>query len=80
VPGERRGDLPNAHCREGATTWFIPGKSPIRVRFADQGFLGRTGAGESLAWHPSRAGRHTLRVIDDAGGADARDVSVEVGP
>jgi len=175
------GDLPNAHCRERATTWFIPGKSPIRVSrlhgavivdtrsgravcedgpftrrevfeywpadmlrlfreaglprqepppampcgrggaaaaasapritspsrgavytirlsqpiaidlqatdstralfwFADQGFLGRTGAGESFAWHPSRAGRYTLRVLDDAGGADARDVSVEVVP
>ena len=175
------GDLPNAHCRERATTWFIPGKSPIRVStlhrdvivdtrsgravcedgpftrrdifeywpaemlrlfrqaglprrepppetlcgrggapadttglqitspsrgavytirlsqptaidlratdaartlfwFADQGFLGRTGAGESLAWHPSRAGRYTLRVLDEAGGADARDVSIEVVP
>jgi len=25
------GDLPNAWCPQRATTWFIPGKSPIRV-------------------------------------------------
>ena len=25
------GDLPNEWCRERATTWFLPGKSPIRV-------------------------------------------------
>jgi penicillin-binding protein 1C len=25
------GDLPNADCPQTATTWFIPGKSPIRV-------------------------------------------------
>ena len=25
------GDLPNAHCPQRATTWFIPGKSPIHV-------------------------------------------------
>ncbi|MES2889921.1 MAG: penicillin-binding protein 1C [Pseudomonadota bacterium] len=25
------GDLPNAHCKDLAETWFIPGKSPIRV-------------------------------------------------
>lgn len=25
------GDLPNAHCKDLAETWFIPGKSPIKV-------------------------------------------------
>ena len=25
------GDLPNVHCPMTATTWFVPGKSPIRV-------------------------------------------------
>jgi penicillin-binding protein 1C len=25
------GDLPNAHCPRTASTWFIPGRSPIRV-------------------------------------------------
>jgi len=175
------GDLPNAHCRERTTTWFIPGKSPIRVSslhrsvivdtrtgravcaegpltrrevyeswpsdmlrlfreagmprrepprvpacdrsdalvdatapqiaspvrgavytirlskpiaidlratdssqtlywFADQGFLGRTGSAESLAWNPTRAGRYTVRVRDETGRSDGRDVSIEVVP
>ncbi len=25
------GDLPNTYCKERSSTWFIPGKSPIRV-------------------------------------------------
>src|SRR5205085_4831854 len=25
------GDLPNVHCPLKATTWFVPGKSPIRL-------------------------------------------------
>jgi penicillin-binding protein 1C len=25
------GDLPNAYCKDRSLTWFIPGKSPIRV-------------------------------------------------
>jgi penicillin-binding protein 1C len=25
------GDLPNVHCKDLSTTWFIPGKSPIRM-------------------------------------------------
>ncbi|MFX5964821.1 hypothetical protein ABTE57_19860, partial [Acinetobacter baumannii] len=25
------GDLPNADCPQTATTWYIPGRSPIRV-------------------------------------------------
>jgi penicillin-binding protein 1C len=25
------GDLPNLHCKDLGTTWFIPGKSPIRM-------------------------------------------------
>jgi penicillin-binding protein 1C len=25
------GDLPNEHCKDKALTWFIPGKSPIKV-------------------------------------------------
>src|SRR4029434_3249238 len=26
-----RGDLPNAYCPHTVETWYIPGKSPIRV-------------------------------------------------
>jgi penicillin-binding protein 1C len=175
------GDLPNAWCRERATTWFIPGKSPIRVStlhrpvwidtrsgnavctesaftrreiyeywpsdlqrlfrdagmprrqppaardcpgdataegdapqivsplrgvtyslrlskpapialranrtvegglfwFANQSFIARSDAGETVAWTPPQPGRYLLRAVDDAGRADARDVDVEFLP
>ncbi len=39
------GDLPNADCPRTVPTWFIPGKSPIRVSTLHQGLLieNRTG-------------------------------------
>lgn len=175
------GDLPNALCRERSTTWFIPGKSPIRISnlhrrvlvdsrtgmgaciesattrwevhefwpsdmmrlfreagmprrepprmpdcallaqaedndapaivsplrgvsytlrlsqptpialranagsktqfwFADGGLVGQTSSGTALAWLPPKAGRYRLRVIDESGAADARDVQVDVVP
>ena len=178
------GDLPNEHCPERADTWFIPGKSPIRVstlhrsvlvdtrtgratcgetsttrqeihefwssdmlrlfreagmprrappsqpacaaRFVDatdgeapqitsplrgavytmrlshpgtvelrathaarrrtlywfvnQGFLGGAQADESVRWTPASPGRYTVRVVDDAGQSDAREVTVDLVP
>ncbi len=40
------GDLPNAYCPERALTWFIPGKSPIRLSTLHRRVLidARTGA------------------------------------
>ena len=40
------GDLPNEWCRDRATTWYIPGKSPIRVSTLHRAVLidTRTGA------------------------------------
>ncbi len=177
------GDLPNAYCRERARTWFIPGKSPIRVStlhrpllidtrtgraaceesaftrreifefwpsdmlrlfreagmprrepprtpecersvtaadgdtpqitsplrgtvytmrisrpttielratcagcggglywFANRGFLGQANSGESLTWSPPQAGQFVVRVVDEAGRADAREISVDFLP
>ncbi|MBL8514849.1 MAG: penicillin-binding protein 1C, partial [Betaproteobacteria bacterium] len=48
--------------------------------FADESFLGETQAGESLQWLPPKAGRFTLRVVDAAGRADSRELSVDVVP
>lgn len=48
--------------------------------FANQGFVGRAGAGESLAWNPAQAGRYVLRAVGDAGGSDARSIDVEFVP
>lgn len=48
--------------------------------FANQGFVGRAGAGESLAWNPDQPGRYVLRAIDAAGAADSRSVEIEFEP
>lgn len=55
--------------RAGPVFWFV-----------DQGFLGRTEAGEGLAWAPARPGRHVVRAIDERGAGDAREVAVEFVP
>jgi membrane carboxypeptidase/penicillin-binding protein PbpC len=39
--------------------------------------LGSTRRGEQLAFTPRATGRYTLRVVDDAGMADAREVNVK---
>ncbi len=48
--------------------------------FSNDAFVGEANAGESLAWNPPRAGRYVLRVVDEAGRADSRDVAVEIVP
>ena len=48
--------------------------------FSNDAFLGTAKAGESLAWSPPRAGRYVLRVVDEEGRADSRDVAVEIVP
>lgn len=48
--------------------------------FSNDAFVGAARAGESLAWNPPRAGRYVLRVVDEAGRADSRDVAVEMVP
>jgi penicillin-binding protein 1C len=44
--------------------------------FADDGLLGRSAPGESLAWLPPRPGDYQLRVVDEAGRADTRTLQV----
>ena len=48
--------------------------------FSNEALLGEVKAGESLDWSPPRAGRYTLRVVDEAGRTDSRDLAVEVVP
>jgi len=48
--------------------------------FANQGFVGRSGAGESLAWNPAQPGRYILRAVAADGAADARTVDVDFEP
>jgi len=44
---------------------------------ANGGLLGKTRAGEALAWTPAQPGRYVLRVVDGAGRGDSREVRVE---
>ncbi|HEY1314053.1 MAG TPA: penicillin-binding protein 1C [Steroidobacteraceae bacterium] len=48
--------------------------------FAGNAFIGRAPAGETLPWLPQQSGRYTLRAVDDRGGADTRELEVELVP
>jgi penicillin-binding protein 1C len=48
--------------------------------YADASLLGQTAPGVALAWLPPRAGRYQLRVVDDQGRADVRQLDVELEP
>ena len=48
--------------------------------FAGDDFLGQARAGEVLDWEPAGAGLYTLKVIDDHGRLDARQVQVAFRP
>jgi penicillin-binding protein 1C len=45
--------------------------------FANEGYIGVSKPGTALGWQP-RPGRYVLRVVDDRGRSDARDVRVEL--
>jgi penicillin-binding protein 1C len=48
--------------------------------FADDALIGKASPGESLAWQPAGPRTYLLRVVDDAGRAESREVSVELVP
>ncbi|HET7470580.1 MAG TPA: penicillin-binding protein 1C [Gemmatimonadales bacterium] len=71
------GDLPNADCPRTVPTWFIPGKSPIRISTLDQALLidDRTGLRDCPPYTPGPAhrvvyemwGSDMLRLFQQAG-------------
>jgi len=51
--------------------------------FADDALVGRAAPGEGLAWMPDLAEsgrRYVLRVVDDQGRAESREVIVDIAP
>ena len=54
--------------------------SPKLFWFADNALIGQAEAGKSIAWQPQRAGHYLLRVVDETGQADSREVLVEFVP
>ena len=71
------GDLPNADCPRTVPTWFIPGKSPIRVSTLHQALLidDRTGL---RACPPFTAGR-THRVVYEMWSSDLLKLFQQAG-
>ena len=46
--------------------------------FVGESFVGKTSAGETLAWHPETSGEFVVRAVDDQGQADSRKIEVAV--
>jgi penicillin-binding protein 1C len=69
------GDLPNAHCPALAETWFIPGKSPIRVSTLHRPALIDTRNGEAVC----AAGPHTRTEVYEFWPSDMQRLFSEAG-
>jgi penicillin-binding protein 1C len=48
--------------------------------FADDALIARAAPGESVNWQPPRMRRYTLRVVDDQGRAESRELDVMQAP
>ena len=53
------GDLPNDECKDLATTWFIPGKSPIKVSTLHRAVWVDDATGRAVCG----SGEHTHREV-----------------
>lgn len=54
------------------------GDARVLYWFVDDGYAGSSAAGVALAWQPNQSGSHTVRVVDDHGRADEREIRVAV--
>jgi penicillin-binding protein 1C len=69
------GDLPNDECKDLATTWFIPGKSPIRVSTLHRAVWVDEVTGRAAC----AAGPHTRRDVFEYWGSDMLQVFAQAG-
>jgi penicillin-binding protein 1C len=69
------GDLPNDECKELATTWFIPGKSPIRVSTLHRAVWVDETTGRAVC----ASGPHTRREVFEYWGSDMLQVFAQAG-
>ncbi len=71
------GELPNQWCPQKGTTWFIPGKSPIRVSDVHRPVMIDDATG--LAACPPFAGRRVHQEIYEFWSSDLQQVFAEAG-
>ena len=69
------GDLPNDECKDLATTWFIPGKSPIKVSTLHRAVWVDDATGRAVCI----SGEHTHREVFEYWGSDMLQVFVQAG-
>jgi penicillin-binding protein 1C len=69
------GDLPNDECKDLATTWFIPGKSPIRVSTLHRAVWVDEASGRAVC----ASGPHTHREVFEYWGSDMLQVFAQAG-
>ncbi|MET4675254.1 penicillin-binding protein 1C [Luteibacter sp. ME-Dv--P-043b] len=61
-----------------AFTATADGASRTLYWFVDDAYLGSVPSGQSLMWAPERTGRFLVRVVDDRGRADSRELGIGV--
>jgi penicillin-binding protein 1C len=71
------GDLPNVHCPMKATTWFVPGKSPIRVSDVHRAVMVDTRTGR-VACPPYEPGK-TQQVVYEYWPSDLMRLFTQAG-
>jgi len=71
------GELPNQWCPQKGTTWFIPGKSPIRLSDVHRPVMIDDATG--LAACPPFAGKHVHQEIYEFWSSDLQQVFAEAG-
>jgi len=68
------GDLPNDECKDLATTWFIPGKSPIKVSTLHRAVWVDDATGRAVC-----GGEHAHREVFEYWGSDMLQVFAQAG-
>jgi penicillin-binding protein 1C len=46
--------------------------------FVDNALVGSNKPGETLPWNPPEAGKYLIRVVDDHGSSDSRQIEIEL--
>lgn len=71
------GDLPNADCPQRGSTWFIPGKSPIRVSSVHRAVIVDTRTGKAAC--PPFDPQHSRRDVFEYWPSDLAQVFAQAG-